>query len=399
MPRTSLLLVLLLFFHSMTAASSFLLYSSQDASLMIVTSNVTPTPAEPGGDLLLEVTINNNGKSEAENVSVEIRPPPRILLKNENERVAYFRLCGSCYLTRAYHLHVDPLAVSGNYEVEILAMSEGFAGSVGTTKKIDVPVRGEPQLTIHDVKKNPDVITSDGNFTLGLFIANKGTGTATAISVRALLKDLPFVPLGTDSAVVEELRPGSSKRIDYGFLAKSNGKPAPYSIPVRLGYRNENGEARSSEELVGVRVFGKAKLNVANVKTDPVRIRRGEFFTLMITVENSGQGDAKSVRARVDLPYAGAKTAFLGKIEPGDDSPAVFNLRADTSGGKYNLVMEYTDDLGGHEERQELEITAYEKEGNGIAVVVLAAIGAAVLVAYLLRGSLSGKRKQQQSQD
>lgn len=368
--------------------------SSPDASLTIVTSNVTPLPVEPGRDLLLEVSIKNNGKSEAENVSVEIRPPVAFSLKDEAERVAYSSLCGSCYVTRTYHLHVDPRAVSGTYEVEIVAASDGFAGRIWTSKRIDVAVRGEPQLVIYDVKLRPETISPDDKFSLSISIANKGTGMASGIGVKALLKDLPFIPIGTDSVVIEKLEAGTYARADFDFLAKNNGKPAPYSIPIRLTYRNENGESRASEESVGVKVFGKARPDIANVKTDPVRIGEGEYFVLMVTVENSGQGDAKSVRASiVGLPFGGSKTAFLGKLDSGDDAPAIFNLQAGGAGNyEYNLTIEYEDDLGKHAETRELEMTAFESSGNGAALMAFGAIVVLALVAYAVYRSRQGRK-------
>jgi hypothetical protein len=351
---------------------------------MIVESDVTPVPAEPGKDFLLEVTIENYGQSEAKNVSIELKPDSSILLKNEDERITYTRLCEFCRITKTYHLHVESQAISGIYEIEIRAIR--VPEEIGIVKTISVTVRGEPQLTISDAKIKPEVITPDNNFTLSLLISNKGTGVASAINVKTLLSGLPFIPIGTDSSIIEELQPNSSKRVDYNLLVKNTGEPAPYSIPIRLNYKNENGENRSSEELVGVRVFGKAKLNIANVKTDPVRTKQGEYLSLMITIENSGQGDAKSVKADVDLPFGGTKTAFLGKIEYGEDAPAVFNLQANSAGDyEYKLTLEYEDDLGKHEEVQELEITIYENERNGTILVSFVVIIVVVFIYFTYR--------------
>lgn len=114
---------------------------------------------------------------------------------------------------------------------------------------------------------------------------------------------------------------------------------------------------------------------MANVKTDPSRINSGAEMSLTIRIENSGTGDAKSVRAIVDVPFQGTKTAFLGKIGPDEDAPAVFNLQADEAGNyKYKLTVVYEDDLGDHEQQQDLDITIY---GAGVS---MAAVGMSILV-------------------
>lgn len=359
----------------------------ENANFVITKSEISPVPAEPGRDLLLEVTIKNQGQSEARNVSIEIKPDSPILLKNENERViSKESICASCQLSETYHLYVDPRAVSGAYEIEITATREGEAAS--TTKTIGVTVRGKPQLTLSNVKINPAIITPDGNFTLDFSLENRGTGMASAVNVKALLDDTPFIPIGTNSQVMEKLEPGSSEKMQYLFLVKKSAVPGGYSLPMTMSYEGENNLNFSSKESVGINVVGEAKPGVANVKTDPNKIVAGNDVTMMITVENTGTGDAKSVKADITgLPFPGTKTAFLGKIEPGDDAPAIFNLQAGGAGNyKYNLTIQYEDDLyGRHEYSQDLNLVVYSRIDGKSSNMALGAIAiAAVGIAYFV---------------
>jgi len=109
-------------------------------------------------------------------------------------------------------------------------------------------------------------------------------------------------------------------------------------------------EEKKQSEIAGIEVIGIAELSISNIKTDPLNVKQGEDFTLFVRIENAGDGDAKSVKAAItDLPFSGVKEAFLGKIEPDDDSPAVFTLIPDKSGSfDYHLQISYKDDSGNH---------------------------------------------------
>lgn len=354
----------------------------ENANFVITKSEISPVPAEPGRDLLLEVMIENQGQSEARNVSIEIRPDSPILLKNENERMINKEsICASCQLSETYHLYVDPRAVSGAYEIEIAVTKGGDTAS--TTKTIGVAIRGKPQLTLSNVKINPAIITPEGSFTLDFSLENKGTGVASAVNVKALLDDVPFIPVGTNSLVIEKVEPGSSEKMQYRFLVKKSAVPGGYSLPVMMSYDGGNNLNFSSKESVGINVVGEAKPGVANVKTDPNKIVAGNDVTIMITVENTGTGDAKSVKVDIaDLPFPGTKTAFLGKIAPGDDAPAIFNLNANWAGDyRYNLTIQYEDDLyGRHEYRQDLNLVVYSRMDGKSSNIAIGLAGAIAVV-------------------
>ncbi len=183
---------------------------------------------------------------------------------------------------------------------------------------------------------------------------------------------MPFISTGTNTRIIEKLSPVSSKKLEYHILAKDNAEPASYSVPIRRDYQSEDGRNFSSSELVGVNVLGKGRLNIAGINTDPSGIEKGNYLTLTIRIENAGNGNAKSVKANIDIPFRGTKTAFLGKIEPDNDAPAIFNLYADDAGEyKYNLTVQYEDDLGTHETREELMMTVSPGDRTSVFVIIL----------------------------
>ncbi len=93
-----------------------------------------------------------------------------------------------------------------------------------------------------------------------------------------------------------------------------------------------------------------------------------------------------SAKADIDLPFTGTKTAYLGKIEPDNDAPAIFNLRADDAGDyRYNLTVRYEDDLGTHELNEELNIVVYPDGSTPVLAVILFVVAAAGVYWFVIR--------------
>lgn len=356
------------------------------AELEIALDKLSPQPVEPGQDLVLSISLVNEF-SEIDNVKLTILPDSPIILKNENDRIINIgKMIKFGATVETYSLHIDPLAVSGAYEVEFQVHWLSNDQQRETNKTFNVMVRGVPQLAISDITIEPGTISPGDNFNLNFSVSNNGTGIAGAIRAASLIENLPFVSKGTNTRLMEQLSPASSKKLEYSFLTKDNAEPGSYSVPIRLDYQSEDGRNFSSSELIGVNVPGKSRLNIAGINTDPNRIEKGSYTTLTIRIENAGNGDAKSVKADIDIPFTGTKTAFLGKIEPDNDAPAIFNLRADDAGDyRYNLTVRYEDDLGAHELNEELKIVVYPGGSIPVLAVILFVIAAAGVYWFFIR--------------
>lgn len=364
----------------------FIIGPANAAEINIVLDKLSPQPTEPGQDFVLSITLSNEG-SGVKDVTIKILPDSPISLKNEYDQIIEVgSIINNGAVVETYQMHVDPRAVSGAYEVEFQALWLSNDQQREANKTFKVMVRGVPQLVISDTIIEPEIISPGNNFNLNFSVSNNGTGIASAIRVTSLIENLPFISIGTNTRVIEKLSPVSSKKLEYRLLAKDNAEPASYSVPIRLDYQSEDGRNFSSSELVGVNVLGKGRLNIAGINTDPGRIEKGNYLTLTIRIENAGNGNAKSVKANIDIPFRGTKTAFLGKIEPDNDAPAIFNLYADDAGDyKYNLTVQYEDDLGTHETREELMMTVSPGDRTSVFVIILLIIAVIGVYWFFIR--------------
>jgi len=236
---------------------------------------------------------------------------------------------------------------------------------------------------ISEITIEPKTIKPEDVFDLGFLVSNRGSGTAITVQVTAALDDLPVVPVGADTFVVRKLDSGESERMSYRILVSDTAEIRAHAIPITMRYDDESGGNTTSQSSVGINVVGDAAICIARVKTNPENPAIGDVMTLMLQIENSGHGDAESVKVAIDVPFEGTRTAFLGEIEADDDAPCIFNFRA-TEGGEipYHAVISYEDDLGDHTTTEELVLYVGDG-GNGDMLIPALALAALIATAVL----------------
>ncbi len=361
----------------------------------IVLDQLSPQPVEPGQDLTVSVRLENEF-SDIENVRLEILPDSPIKLKNENDRIIdEGRIIKYGAVAETYLLHVDPLATSGSYDIEFRARWFNNNMLSETNKTFKVMVRGAPQLMISNITINPERISPKDKFDITFSVSNDGTGTARGVQVSAVTGGLPFVSVDADTKNIKRLDPGESIQLGYTIQVKDKTEISSYSIPIRMDYKDENGENQSSNSFAGVRVLGKAELAISDLKIEPQNPVEGDLVTVNMRIENSGTGEAKSVKVSLDAPFIGTRTTFLGKIKPDDDAPGVFTFYAEKGGDiPYSANIEFEDDLGVRTVTEPLNLYVRSQNKNGMAapaIVTLPIIAGGVY--YLHRRKKSDNTK------
>jgi hypothetical protein len=358
-----------------------------NAEFDIVLGDLSPQPVEPGRDLTLSITLANENV-DATGVRLLILPDSPIILKNENDRVINEgNIIKYGAVVETYLLHIDPRAVSGIYEVKFEAHWTSNDQQRETEKTFKILVRGTPQLAISNITIDPELISPQDTFNITFSVSNEGTGIAREVQVSAATSSLPFVPIGADTKIIKYLDPGESIQLNYRLLVKDKTLISSYSIPIKMEYKDETGKNTSSASFIGIKVLGDAQLSIGNIKTEPQNPVKGDLVTITMRLENSGNGDAKSVKVSLDIPFEGTKTAFLGKIKPDDDAPGVFTFYATQSGDiPYNASIEFEDDLGRHTVKEALALNVRDTNTNGIVIpIIVVVLVAGAFVYYRFR--------------
>ena len=228
----------------------------------------------------------------------------------------------------------------------------------------------KPALTA--LKTVPDGVNPGDDFPVRIILNNDGLSRADQIMVVVNSSTKSITPKTPNTYHIDSLLKGENATLDMVF---SSDKKAPIGLnPVLLAltYVNADGTITSQTETLGIHVKGRAKIGIASVSTDPERIKKGDQVSLIIRLENTGTDNANSVKASIDIPMSGGKDAYVGKIEPNNDAPAIFALQAGNPGTyPYNLSVQYEDDYGMQTRNETLQMTVNDGDSTGLIVAIL----------------------------
>jgi hypothetical protein len=250
-----------------------------------------------------------------------------------------------------YPVPVNVNTAVGIERQAILIMSSTLTGSVNPGDEIPVT------LTVSNA---------------GQTLADDVTLRIDNVSARVAPKNADLYHLGTITA-------GGQKTVDLALLSDKKSDSGLVRIPVLITYHVIDGTQRTQETGIDVIMKGQAELGFVSVDTNPPRLIENTAFDLTVRIENTGSGEAKQVSAKIDLPAEGTREAFIGKIKPGNDAPAIFLLEGLKGGNyPYNLTITYTDDMGVHTLSRQMNVRVPPADMSGTIIfglIILVIVG------------------------
>jgi hypothetical protein len=189
-------------------------------------------------------------------------------------------------------------------------------------------------------------------------------------------------PKTTDLYHLGTLSPGEQKTVNLILLSDRDATTGLVRVPVTVSYNALDGTPVSGQTGIDIVIKGRAELGFVSVDTNPPRLTDSTPFDLTIRIENTGTGEAKQVSATIDLPAEGTKEAFIGKIKPGNDAPAIFLLEG-MKGGNYPYILNitYKDDMGIHTLARQMNLRVPPADNSGtlifglLILVILGVVG------------------------
>jgi hypothetical protein len=402
--------IMFIFISSIDVISARAYEPSSNANFEILASETRPQPARPGQDMFVKINVENYGRKPAKNVVLEIENNYPFHLKYSNTehnvskhytepRITIPKISEYGNYEAFYYFTVDPNAKSGVYELtfkvsstENNIVSRMKNDEAGYIRNIKIYVEGKPDLEIESLLSD-EVIQPGENFNLSIKVNSVGTGNAKNARINLDVNGLPMiVPLDDNSRFLSQLDAGKSEIVDFRLQLSEEAKAKTYNLPINVSFTDETEQLNfSTIETIGFLSRGKAELNFASIKTDPVLPKEGNPVELTLRVENPGKVSAKSVQVYADHPFRGNKQSFVGTLESNEDGPATFSFIIDKM-GKYEfpVTITYNDDFGEHELKTNVTIYASEggsNTGSSIAIVFLLLI----IGGFLYRSSNSKK--------
>jgi hypothetical protein len=246
---------------------------------------------------------------------------------------------------------------------------------------VNTPIAVAKTAVLGTAVTTPEAVKPGEQATVRLDLINSGESTADRVIVRIGNASASIRPKDAELYHIRSIAAGEHEPIDLTLITDRKAEPGIASVPVTIQYYTIDGLSHTELATINLMVRGEVEMGIASIETSPERIIAGEPFNLIIRVENAGTGDARSVNARIDLPLTGTREAFLGKIKPGNDAPALFRLGSAPAGDHaYTVTITYNDEWGDHEVIRPLSLSVAPADYSGviIAVVVIAllAVGA-----------------------
>ncbi len=365
--------------------SSFLSPGDKNAELQLIMNNDMDSSLS-NVKVYLFITSPFTVSIDPNNQINEMNYPGYLIGPGDSEYVPYFEVGAKQGRTVRFKIDVEKSGKYGNYDLPYAIYYDGKV----INGKFTVRVSGSTLVGITDVLTTPGSIVSGDDFEINFNIKNSGENTIKWIKVDVSAEDNKIIPIfSTTERVFTDVVRNDIRQASYRFSTDRKTVPKNYPLRVALTYQDESGVLYNETELIGIKVLGKANLEIGSIKIEPERVVQGEPFTLTIRIENNGQGDARSVESEVDIPITGGKTAFLGKIAPDEDAPAMYILKADKNDKlEYNLTIYYSDDLGIHKKVQQMSLLVYPRDNN--STFLFGGFVIAVVLGYMFMQSRRG---------
>jgi hypothetical protein len=392
---------------------------SGNTHIGVEVSEISPNPARPGEDLLIKVNMENTGDDPAKNVIVGIEEVSPFIFKYSTSEIygsgtnaaRFFQIDQIRQRSKVelnFHFRIDPDAESGDYQLEFTIKDNN---GISFSKTIPVRVEGNPDLVltgtqilpVNDNNSFSEAIVPGQEFYLRTTIKNEGTGNAKNVRVMLNLNNSsPLIPLEDNVHFVENLSSGSSENLSFKLLLGSNADVKPYRIPLRITASNDT-EAFQIDKTqeIGVNVLNRAKIDISSLKFDSGTPMKGQQVSMILRLENIGEGEARVVKAKLEgLEGSGDTNAFIGRLDKDDDAPAVFNFVPEKAGEQAaTLLVEYEDDLGEHKLMENLtfnvlgdnSIIPSVKVPLFILIIPILVIASIIRKRKSLKGSVSSK--------
>ncbi|MBN1456209.1 MAG: COG1361 S-layer family protein [Methanomicrobia archaeon] len=235
-----------------------------------------------------------------------------------------------------------------------------------------------------------------------LQVTVKNNGGRDAKDIRLAFQGTEILSLvGPTVLHISTLNSWSSKEVPVTIHVKEEAPNGIYSVPVSVTWREyyfdpQKGYVTDPEEktaLLGIsfNVQGSVVLNVGDITTDPTDIRPGsENVEIRAFIENSGEAAAKDIDVQLLLEdgsftasWSGTDRSYLGRLNSGEKSEAVFHLDLlesttsgqlsiplrisykDTSGQDYEVLRELVIQV---KPKPDFEIVSYATEPASIGL-------------------------------
>jgi len=207
---------------------------------------------------------------------------------------------------------------------------------------------------------NEDKAVAGGRFTLTVTLTNKGNKNKTDVSFEFDEK-YPFEFVGDDDWDIENLGIGESVTKNFRIEIDENADSDDYELEFTLEDSKEDYNDVFEIEVKS----NKAEFIIGNLRSDPTTILPDmKDIKLTVEVQNTGDVDAKHVKAKLELPRGFSPSnsysdiVNLGTIKAGETKEAIFYIDTEKTlnSDLYHAIIHLDYENGNDKKSKDLEI-------------------------------------------
>lgn len=286
--------------------------SSSDSEPKLIIESSSIPEASAGETMKIPITITNESRYGAKNISVKLSPDGTDNSPFEMDSLNLVQSISSINSKKSegviFYLKVKPYAEEKTYELNVEFKYYNTRNSSFTSnEKIYVKVtnnKNEPMLNIEDIKYSINPVKAGAKFQVSINVSNMGDLDAKGVkvSVEGLNKEEFTLSSGVDSWYFDKIKGNEKSNIRLNLIAADSMKSGNYGLQIKMDYKDQKNQSLSNDASFFINVQGESKssnVSLDNITILPQEVKTNENFILSFDVHNQGKSSARNVKVTV----------------------------------------------------------------------------------------------------
>ncbi|PIO00596.1 hypothetical protein COT72_00780 [archaeon CG10_big_fil_rev_8_21_14_0_10_43_11] len=367
------------------------IFFSSAHALAVSVVDPTTYPLTSNQPFSITVKVFNDGVTKLEDYSVGIQSEyPYKSLAGEVYTQKIGDINGKETILKTFRFLTYDNVIEGSYPLKVFTCT-GQCGAKSFAVQ-NLQFSGSANIQISQYSFNTSELAPGEVAQLTIQLKNYGLGLASdgIINLTNVVSSYtPFIFLDKPSAYyIGDIAVNQTKNVTFLVRVNDNITKGVYAMPVQINYDN------IAHDLANVQfeIVSKANLEIFKIETEPLQPVRGSEFTVLISIENIGKGEATSTRISLEGDYIGERVSFIGSLDEHEDDIGLLRIFS-LSGEQLTATLTYTDDLGTHTITQPITLTLGPAPPLSITPFILGVFALAGVLAYMFRKRIFKKKQ------
>jgi len=349
--------------------------------LGIVQVTCAPEVIEGGESSQLTVWVENTGTLPAEDIRVSLEGFTKegLFLSGGTNTRYLTGLAGGAKASVTFNISAaEDIAAGSNQLTAKLEYKDEADGTYSEAQYFFLPVEGSkgsstktvPKVIIGQYSTNPTIVRAGQNYDLTISFLNTNAIKAVRNIKIFLTVDEEteesgsvFTPVNSSNTFfIDYIEPKGTFEKQLKFYTVPDAPPKNYTLTANIEYEDEDGNAYTATELIGVPVVQQTRLETSDLSVPPQAFS-GQGFPVFLEFYNMGKTTLYNLMVKIEGNFQTQDANyFVGNFEPGRsdyyNGMVIPTEPGDAAGA---VVFAYDDAAGEHVEvRKEFSFTVQE---------------------------------------